>query len=76
MKINNIGFVGIPVTDVRRARQFYEAVFGLNVAQKMSGKWVEYAIGNQPSLSQTQASNGRHQIKEQLLRWRWKTLMK
>lgn len=46
MKINNIAFVGIPVTDVRRARKFYEEVLGLAVSEEMmGGKWIEYTIG-------------------------------
>ena len=47
MKINNIAFVGIPVTDIRRARKFYEEVLGLAVSEEMmGGKWIEYAIGD------------------------------
>ena len=47
MKINNIAFVGIPVTDVRRARKFYEEVLGLAVSDEMmGGKWIEYAVGD------------------------------
>ena len=47
MKINNIAFVGIPVTDVRRARMFYEKVLGLAVSdEKMGGKWIEYTVGD------------------------------
>ena len=47
MKINNIAFVGIPVTDVRRARKFYEEVLGLAVSEEMmGGKWIEYTIGD------------------------------
>jgi predicted enzyme related to lactoylglutathione lyase len=46
MKIKKIGFVGIPVTDLKQAREFYEGVLGLRVAEEMmGGKWVEYAIG-------------------------------
>jgi predicted enzyme related to lactoylglutathione lyase len=46
MKINNIAFVGIPVTDVRRARKFYEEVLGLAVSEEMmGGKWIEYTVG-------------------------------
>ena len=45
MKIKNLAFVGIPVTDMKRAREFYEAVLGLNVAEEMmGGNWIEYAI--------------------------------
>ena len=47
MKINNIAFVGIPVTDVRRARMFYEKVLGLAVSDEMmGGKWIEYTLGD------------------------------
>jgi predicted enzyme related to lactoylglutathione lyase len=47
MKVNNIAFVGIPVTDVRGARKFYEEVLGLAVSEEMmSGKWIEYAVGD------------------------------
>jgi predicted enzyme related to lactoylglutathione lyase len=46
MKIQTIGFVGIPVTDMRRARKFYEDVLGLKASEEMmGGRWVEYAIG-------------------------------
>jgi predicted enzyme related to lactoylglutathione lyase len=46
MKITEIAFVGIPVTDISRARKFYEEVLGLTVSDEMmSGKWIEYAIG-------------------------------
>ena len=47
MKINNIAFVGIPVSDMPRARKFYEDVLGLRTTgEMMDGKWVEYAVGN------------------------------
>ena len=47
MKINNIAFVGIPVTDMKRAREFYEGVLGLAIADEMmSGNWIEYAVGH------------------------------
>jgi predicted enzyme related to lactoylglutathione lyase len=46
MKINAIGFVAIPVTDIPRARKFYEEVLGLTASDEMtSGKWIEYAVG-------------------------------
>ena len=46
MKIKKIGFVGIPVTDVRRAREFYEDVLSLKVSDEMmGGNWIEYAVG-------------------------------
>jgi predicted enzyme related to lactoylglutathione lyase len=48
MKIQAIGFVGIPVTNIKRAREFYEGVLGLRVAEEMmSGKWIEYAVGEE-----------------------------
>ena len=47
MKIKEIGFVGVPVTDIRRARKFYEGVLGLQVSDEMmGGKWIEYAVGS------------------------------
>jgi len=47
MKITGLAFVGIPVTDMPRARVFYEVVLGLKVSEEMmSGKWVEYSLGN------------------------------
>ena len=46
MKINAIGFVAIPVTDIPRARKFYEEVLGLKVSDEMmGGNWIEYAVG-------------------------------
>ena len=47
MKVTGIGFVAIPVTDIRRARKFYEDVLGLKVSDEMmGGKWIEYAVGD------------------------------
>ena len=46
MKISAIGFVAIPVTDIPRARKFYEGVLGLTVSDEMmGGKWIEYTVG-------------------------------
>ena len=46
MKIKEIGFVAIPVTDMTRARSFYEEVLGLKTSEEMmGGKWIEYGIG-------------------------------
>src|SRR5437868_14683493 len=46
MKIKKIGFVAIPVTDMKRAREFYEGFLGLEVSDEMmTGKWIEYAVG-------------------------------
>lgn len=49
MKITEIAFSAYPVTDVARARKFYEGVLGLKVTQdhqmQNGGHWVEYDIG-------------------------------
>jgi predicted enzyme related to lactoylglutathione lyase len=46
MKIKEIGFVAIPVTDIPRARKFYEDVLGLQMSDEMmGGKWIEYVVG-------------------------------
>jgi predicted enzyme related to lactoylglutathione lyase len=46
MKIKAIGFVATPVTDIKRARAFYEEVLGLNVSEEMmGGQWIEYSVG-------------------------------
>src|ERR1700730_12652999 len=47
MKITNIAFTGIPVTDIKRARAFYEDVLGLKVSGEFGdGVWIEYEIGD------------------------------
>ena len=47
MKVQALAFVGIPVTDMKRARAFYEGVLRLQVAEEMmGGQWVEYSLGN------------------------------
>ena len=47
MKINEIAFVGIPVTDMSRARSFYEDVLGLEPDPEMTGEmWTEYPVGS------------------------------
>jgi predicted enzyme related to lactoylglutathione lyase len=46
MKIERLAFVGTPVTDMKRARKFYEGILGLRVAEEMmGGQWVEYSLG-------------------------------
>lgn len=48
MKINEIAFSCYPVTDMTRARRFYEGILGLTATMdhKMDeGHWVEYDIG-------------------------------
>jgi len=50
MKINSIAFVGVPVTDIQRARKFYEGVLGLKKSRGFGEPgaeemWLEYDIG-------------------------------
>jgi predicted enzyme related to lactoylglutathione lyase len=46
MKIKKIAFIGVPVTDMQRAREFYEDVLGLQPDPEMIGEhWTEYSIG-------------------------------
>ena len=35
MKVRALAFVGIPVTDMNRARAFYEGVLGLKISEEM-----------------------------------------
>jgi len=47
IKVQRLAFVGIPVTDMKRARAFYEGVLGLKISeQMMNGQWIEYDLGN------------------------------
>jgi predicted enzyme related to lactoylglutathione lyase len=42
-----IAFTGIPVTDIKRARTFYEGILGLKpTMESAGGMWVEYDIGH------------------------------
>jgi predicted enzyme related to lactoylglutathione lyase len=44
--ITEIAFTGTPVTDIKRAREFYENVLGLKPAMESAGgMWVEYEVG-------------------------------
>lgn len=48
MKVMEIAFAGYPVTNLKRARQFYEGVLGLTVSKMFGDEnqaWVEYDIG-------------------------------
>ncbi len=46
MKVKEIGFVAIPVTDIKRARAFYEGVLGLQKSGEfLDGCWIEYGVG-------------------------------
>ena len=45
--ITEIAFVGSPVTDIKRAREFYEGVLGLRcTTSDPEAKWVEFEVGN------------------------------
>jgi predicted enzyme related to lactoylglutathione lyase len=48
MKVIEIAFAGYPVTDLKRARQFYEGALGLKPARVFGSEteaWIEYDIG-------------------------------
>ena len=45
--LKEIAFMGTPVTDIQRAREFYEGVLGLKpTMESAGGTWVEYEPGN------------------------------
>ena len=47
MKVTNISFVAVRVTDMARSQEFYEGVIGLTKSRDfMEGKWVEYDLGS------------------------------
>lgn len=43
--IKNIAFTMYPVTNIARARKFYEQDLGLRVARVFQEAWIEYDIG-------------------------------
>ena len=46
MKVSAIAFVGVPVTEMKRSRDFYETVLGLTPDPEMTGEmWTEYPVG-------------------------------
>jgi predicted enzyme related to lactoylglutathione lyase len=48
MRVTEIAFTGYPVTDLKRARQFYEVTLGLKPTKVFGDEhtaWVEYDIG-------------------------------
>ena len=46
MKATRIAFTGIPVTNMKRARAFYESVLKLQPSAEFAGGvWIEYEIG-------------------------------
>jgi predicted enzyme related to lactoylglutathione lyase len=45
--ITEIAFTGSPVTDIKRAREFYGGVLGFNpTMESADGMWIEYEIDN------------------------------
>lgn len=45
--IKELAFVGSPVTDIKKAREFYEGVLGLKATTSdPEAKWVEFEVGN------------------------------
>ncbi len=51
IKIKEIGFVGYPTTDIKKARAFYEGILGLVPTDEFpptdESQFIEYGIGNQ-----------------------------
>ena len=45
LKVTEIAFVGYAVTNVPRARKFYEEVLGLKPTSVFGENWVEYEFG-------------------------------
>jgi predicted enzyme related to lactoylglutathione lyase len=48
MKILELAFTGYPVTDMKRARAFYEGVLKLEPTRSFenpNGEWIEYDVG-------------------------------
>jgi predicted enzyme related to lactoylglutathione lyase len=47
LKVNEASFFGYPVTDLARARQFYEGLLGLKpTSEPTTVPWIEYDLGN------------------------------
>jgi predicted enzyme related to lactoylglutathione lyase len=47
LKVNEASFFAYPVTDMARARAFYEGVLGLKVSQEPGVvPWMEFDLGN------------------------------
>jgi len=49
IKVNEVAFFCYPVTDMKRARSFYEGILGLTptmVLEKPGMTWTEYEIGS------------------------------
>jgi catechol 2,3-dioxygenase-like lactoylglutathione lyase family enzyme len=44
--ITSVAFTVYPVTDIARARKFYEETLGLKMTHNWSDQWVEYDLGD------------------------------
>lgn len=48
INVKHVAFTVLPVTNIERARAFYENVFGLRPTKQFSsthGEWIEYDLG-------------------------------
>jgi predicted enzyme related to lactoylglutathione lyase len=46
MMVKKLAFAAIPVTEMKRARAFYEGVLDLTASDEMmDGNWIEYDLG-------------------------------
>src|SRR5213078_3520042 len=45
LKVLEVAFSAYPVTDLARARAFYESVLGLEASPIKNPQWIEYKIG-------------------------------
>jgi predicted enzyme related to lactoylglutathione lyase len=43
--IREIAFVAYPVSDMKRARHFYEQLLGFTVESNYQDEWIEYGVG-------------------------------
>ena len=47
LKVNEAAFFAYPVTDMTRARKFYEGILGLkHTGEPTTVPWIEYDLGN------------------------------
>lgn len=49
--ITGMDFVSLPVTDMARAKAFYQGTLGLTPGSAMADQWVEYDLGEGPALA-------------------------
>lgn len=56
--IKHIAFTLYPVTDMARARAFYEGALGLALGHDYDGKWVEYYPGGTACFALTNMVDG------------------